>query len=647
MFNLFPIPRVITHSGGAFTLPPAGLIALDCVEPAQLRFTAQRLREAAARAGCAWEIIAGPSPVPAQTAVILRVRPGLVPHPQGYRLTVSPSSCLIEANTEAGLFYGVCTLTQYLQSAISNLPSLHIEDWPDFPVRGVMVDVSRDKVPTMETLFALVDRLASWKINQLQLYTEHTFAYRRHPEVWAEASPLTGQEILDLDAYCRERFIELAPNQNSFGHMHRWLKHPRYAALAETHGEFTAWGQPMQGPFGLCPIDPGSLALVRDLYDELLPHFTSRMFNVGCDETIDLGQGRSRAECEARGSARVGEANDGEARPTDDLSESMARFSNPAQGRAARGTGRVYLDFLRKIYDEVKARGRTMQFWGDIIVQHPELIAELPRDAIALEWGYEANHPFDEHGAQFKAAGLQFYVCPGTSAWCSIAGRTHNALGNLRSAAENGLKHGATGYLITDWGDRGHWQMNSISDLGLAIGAAYAWNGVAARDLNVARVISIHAFDDPSGALGEAAYRLGNVYRALGLEPHNSSVLFWVMQKSPAEVRAEFGHTFTANSIARALAAIEEAVQPLSAARSTRPDAALIAREFNFTAQLLRHACRRAQWIMGQPSSPTAELKAELQRIIEDYRALWLARNRSGGLKDSVGRFEKALAEYD
>ena len=77
------------------------------------------------------------------------------------------------------------------------------------------------------------------------------------------------------------------------------------------------------------------------------------------------------------------------------------------------------------------------------------------------------NHPFDEHGAQFAQAGLPFYVCPGTSSWNSIGGRTDNALGNLRSAAENGLKHGASGYLNTDWGDNGHWQSLPISESGL------------------------------------------------------------------------------------------------------------------------------------------------------------------------------------
>jgi hypothetical protein len=105
-----------------------------------------------------------------------------------------------------------------------------------------MIDVSRDKVPTLATLFMLVDLFAELKINQLQLYTEHTFQYANHPDVWRDASPITPAEIRQLDEYCRARFIELVPNQNSFGHMARWLKHPRYAALAEAPDGFTFRG---------------------------------------------------------------------------------------------------------------------------------------------------------------------------------------------------------------------------------------------------------------------------------------------------------------------------------------------------------------------------------------------------------------------
>jgi hypothetical protein len=540
----------------------------------------------------------------------IRIAPERVPHREGYLLAIAPGGLTLHAHDAAGAFYGACTLAQIIQSAEGPLPCLTIDDWPDFAARGVMLDISRDKVPTMETLLALVDRLAGWKINQLQLYTEHTFAYRAHPEVWAQASPFTGEEILALDSYCRERFIELAPNQNSFGHLHRWLKHPRYTHLAEApDGAQTPWGFRHTGPYSLCPTDPASLDFLRGLYDELLPHFTSRLFNVGCDETFDVGQGRSKAECEAR------------------------------------GAGRVYLDFLKKIHAEVTARGHTMQFWGDIIIEHPELIPELPQDAVALEWGYEAGHPFDAHSAQFRAAGLQFYVCPGTSAWNSLAGRTANALGNLRNAAENGLKHEASGYLITDWGDNGHWQTLPVSFLGLAMGAAYAWAWEANRDVGVASVVSRFAFDDVTGNAGGAAYDLGNVYQAMGLDLHNSSPLFWMLQKPLTEIRG-YHETVSAARLAETLDAIDQACAPLASARIQRPDAELIQREFDLTARMLRHAAHRAQFAFGACSHSNLDLSRDLHTIIGDYRDIWLSRNRIGGLSDSAERLEKALAEY-
>src|SRR5690606_22763173 len=97
-----------------------------------------------------------------------------------------------------------------------------IEDRPSFALRGAMLDVSRDRVPTMATLRELIELFASWKLNQIQLYTEHTFAYAGHEEVWRDASPLRPDEVRELDALCRARDIELVPNQNCFGHMHRW-----------------------------------------------------------------------------------------------------------------------------------------------------------------------------------------------------------------------------------------------------------------------------------------------------------------------------------------------------------------------------------------------------------------------------------------
>ena len=610
---LLPQPRRVERQSAAHTLQPDRLIWLASAAPQLLRFAALRFQQALrARTGLAWPIAAGTTTASDQVGLALRLAPDRIAQPQGYELAIELERITIAAHDEAGIFYGVCTLIQLLETmAGATLPGLRIADWPDFPVRGVMVDISRDKVPTLETTKALIDRLASWKINQFQLYTEHTFAYRLHPEVWAAASPFTGEEIMDLDAYCRERGVELVPNQNSFGHMHRWFELPRYAPLAEAPDGFDyPWGDHCAGPFSLCPLDPGSLDLVTSLFDELLPHFTSKMFNVGCDETFDLGQGRSRAAC-------------------DQL-----------------GTGRVYLDYLRKVYEAVKARDRRMQFWGDIIVQYPELVPQLPKDAIALEWGYEAHHPFDEHGAQFAQAGLQFYVCPGTSSWNTLGGRTTNALGNLRSAAENGLKHGAAGYLNTVWGDNGHWQTLPIDYLGFGMGAAYSWAWEANRAADVPRVISRFAFDDPSDNFGRVAYDLGEVYRTLGIEPHNSSVLFWMLQWRLSDVNEGYRETVSPKTLREALAAIDHALLPLGETQSRRPDAALLRREFELAARMMRHAAGRGLHAIGAPDRSAADLEHNLREIIEEYRAVWLLRNRPGGLNDSVARLERSRRDY-
>ncbi len=612
---LLPAPRHLTRGEGTVTLPDHKLIVLDTADPSGLWFTATGLQQTLRQqAGLDWELTAG-SAVPAkQVGLTLNLMPGGTTHPQGYQLTIGPRGISVIAGNPAGAFYAGQTLGQILRQAGAGLPVLQIKDWPDFSQRGVMLDISRDKVPTMETLFSLVDMLASWKINQLQLYTEHTFAYRRHPQVWAGASPLTGQEILALDAYCRERFVELVPNQNTFGHMRRWLIHDRYRSLAECPtGCDTAWGY-FEEPFSLCPGDPGSLALVRSLMEELLPHFSSRQFNVGCDETVDLGQGRSR------------------------------------EAVAERGRGRVYLDFLLKIYREVKARGYTMQFWGDIIMEHPELVAALPPDIVALEWGYEADHPFDKHGAQFAASGIPFYVCPGSSSWNSVAGRTDNTVANLRNAAENGLKYGATGYLITDWGDDGHWQPLPVSYLGFAYGAALAWAYQTNRDQEIDRLVSLYAFQDANRIMGRLAFDLGNAYRETELPLPNRSVLFQILQERPEKIAGY--ESLTKANLQKTLTYIDDVTASLPAAQITRSDATLIKQEFSWAARMLRHACRRGMWALeearhGENSAQRRQLAGEAGELLAGHREIWPARNRPGGFKDSQARLEKMGRDYD
>jgi len=611
--SLLPAPRRATWTKETCPLRTIRGIAL-CGDPLHMTGVARRLQVAAAQAGAAWPLRAAPASGKREAGVVwLELAPEARIPAQGYRLNIDRRGVTLLASEPAGLFYGVTTLVQLLRQAPHALPGALIADHPDFPSRGVMLDISRDKVPTLETLYALVERLAAMKINHLELYTEHTFAYRNHREVWEHASPMTGDDILALDAFCRERFVELVPNQNSFGHLGRWLKLPRYNDLAECPhgGAKTPWHTITEGPVSLNPGDPRCLPLLRELYDELLPHFSSPLFNVGCDETIDLGQGRSRR--------RV----------------------------AQRGVGRIYLEFLLKIHKLVSARGRTMAFWGDIIMHHPELVPELPRDIVALEWGYEANHPFSEHTARFAASGVPFYVCPGTSSWNAIAGRTENALGNLRSAAVNGLRQGAIGYLNTDWGDGGHWQYLPVSYLGFAAGAAESWCSAASRELDLPRALDFHVFQDGAGVMGRLAYDLGNAYLHVGHVRDNGSLLSDILQRAVGAPALPVG--ITPQTLAGARAFIEQTLAALPVARMAGRDATLVRDEFANAGCMLLHACSRGAWLRDPRAVSAAmrrRLAAEMRTIIGEHRRLWLARNRVGGLVDSVRPLEARLAEY-
>lgn len=617
---LAPFPREVKRLDGIVSLSQLTFVLMPRGMSREILFIANRLKHTLARyAGIDGKLVMNDYGVAQRPLIKLVLEPVSSYRNGGYKLLINPEEVAIISNSPAGLFYGVATLKQLLMQFARELPCLTISDEPDFRNRGVMLDVSRGKVPTMETLFKLIDWLADLKINQIQLYTEHTFEYLQHPVVWYGASPVTGEEILELDAYCKDRFVELVPNQNSFGHLRRWLMHPEYKHMAECPDGFEApWGR-YDYPFSLSPVVPDSLQFIESLYDELLPYFSSTHFNVGCDETFDLGQGKSREVAQVEGKHRV------------------------------------YLAFLRKIHELVVKRNRRMMLWSDIINEAPELVPELPEDIIVLEWGYEASHPFEEHLRRFAESGLEFYVCPGTSAWNSIAGRTENALANLRSAAECGKKYGAAGYLITDWGDNGHLNYLPVSYLGYLYGAAVAWSYERNKDLDVAKALSYFAFLDSTGFSGKAFYDLGNVYKAVGRVIRNASVLAKILI-------ADLGDTGMMEGIApegldAAAAAIDRAKESFKGSSPRCDDADIVRREFYNAARMLLHACELGK-VKQRISSATdniesdikhkmRELSVDLGAIIDEHRKLWLARNRVGGLEDvSLKRLNELYRAY-
>lgn len=549
---------------------------------------------------------------PVDSAVEMRLDRRKSSHgPDWYHLGITPAFVEIRASDIAGVRHAARTLRQLLDAASSRIAAMAIDDWPDFAARGVMLDISRDKIPLTRTLHQLIDLFASLKLNQLQLYTEHTFTYQGHERIWRGTSALTPDDIVALDAYCHQRGIELVPNQNSLGHMEHWLRYQPYRALAETIGPWqTPWGETREHPTTLCPVDPGSIKLMRDLYKQLLPNFTSRQFNVGCDEPWELGFGRSAAACK-----RI-------------------------------GPSRVYLNYIKKIHAVVRKHGRRMQFWSDWLLKNPELVTELPRDAIPLIWGYEATHPYRTECRHIRNAGLDFYVCPGTSSWCSFAGRTTNMIDNITLAAETGRRNGATGLLVTDWGDYGHRQQLPVSYGGFALSAALSWCGRSNANLDLAAALDRHVFRGKKGGAGKCWLDAGCIHEQSGITIHNRSVFFEVLNR-PIENIADV-EGLTTKRVDRMQREIERLRD-----RADRIDfgSDLVRDEFALTLDVLRHACHRAHRSLGAERgtarrTDSKTLRAEMQSIIERHKTVWRKRNRPGGLKASLSYYRKNLHEY-
>ncbi len=537
------------------------------------------------------------------------VRGGSVPeYPEGYALTISKNGVEICFREPAGLRAATTTLRQLLREYGRRLPFVQIKDWPDFARRGVMLDISRGRVPRLETLLDLAEKLSDFKINELQLYTEHTFAYKNYKSVWQSWGALTAKEIQILDVRCRELGIDLVPNQNSFGHLRYFLEDARLKKLAEIPEPYEAETRDfLRRPTTLAPNHPGTLPFLRGLYDELLPNFSSQFLNIGGDETWDLGKGQSKKLC------------------------------------ATKGKGRVYFDFIKKVHREVAGRKKQMMFWGDIILKYPAIIRELPKNIIALNWGYEADHPFEKEAAQFAKAKVPFYVCPGTSTWQTLLGRHENGFANLRAAAKAGEKFGALGYLNTDWGDGGHPQPLAVSWPLFAAGAALAWNAQKLDESKMLDVLNRDVFADSTGKVACVAYDLGFVHQKLGVKALNETPLGSVIAAPKPEDRELFcrnGLKWAAKipgaKIKATLNAIEKQRAVLRRAKPQTEAAKVLALELDLAARMAAHSCKFMLWQQAVTTGKKVDARklaqagiCELRQLEKDFNRAWTLRNKA------------------
>lgn len=354
---------------------------------------------------------------------------------EGYTLCINQEDISLTAEGPAGAFYGIQTLRQIFTH--SEIPCLYIEDKPDFSERGFYHDITRGRVPKIETVKKLIDDMSYYKLNSLQLYIEHTFAFEEMADSIERTGFLTPEEIKELDDYCYDNFIEFIPSIATFGHLYELLQkepykelcmlenfEPEYIGLVERHKHHT-----------IDPLNPKSFELVKSLIDQYVVLFRSNKFNLCCDETFDLANGRHP-----------------------DIA-----------------SDRLYVDFTKKLAEYLHSKGKTVQIWGDILLQHPQTIQELPDGIQYLNWHYFADIKEQDIEIFAKMKKPQL-VCPSTNSWARFCENVAMEELNICRMAELGQKYGAIGMLNTNWGDYGHLNSLALCMYGLLIGAEKSWS---------------------------------------------------------------------------------------------------------------------------------------------------------------------------
>lgn len=518
---------------------------------------------------------------------------------QGYRLNTVKSPAVLEASTDAGFFYGLLELVELIATNHGSCPKCEIADAPELSRRGYMLDVSRGKIPTMDTLKMVVESISRLRYNEFELYMEHPFTFTGDEDIWFETGAFTPEQIQELDAFCQEHFITLIPNFNCFGHLTRWFGAERYKDLSECENGwyFEPWDCIMHSV-----MTPGPKAndfLERHL-GELLPNFTATECNIGFDETFELGHGKSKELCD-----KIGQ-------------------------------GKLFFKHLQTVTDIIAKYGKKPQMWGDMAVTHPELMDMLPKSITPIVWKYEEADEFEADCALFKKNGFQFLTAPGTAGWTTFCGRVANMLINIDKAIDATVKYDGAGTLLTDWGDFNHTQHYIICWPGLAYTAIQAWRKTDDARKRLPDAIRF-AFtpEAKDSTFPELLLELGHCGDDVTYFLRGKNAFCLAMFGDDHKMVKRFNEMVKAADLRSTQRRITRLRQKLAA--SDLPASALHVREFANTLDIIEGALAVLMMRVNMcPAGTPLQRKMRMSAAIAEFRELWLARNISGGLATAL-----------
>ena len=360
---------------------------------------------------------------------------------QGYVLVLDESKLLLHAESLHGLFYGIQTVIQLLNSNSSKdlLPDIAIIDFPQLEIRGVSDDISRGQSATIDNLKKFIKILSHFKINHYYLvYMQDMFKFKGYPDIGQGRGRYSKGEIKDLYNYAKEHFVELIPIFQTIGHWDNILNHENYWR----YGEFP-------GSNSLNIANEEIYLLLDNMIEDLSEVFKSEYFHIAADESWDVGKVNSKEHVETL------------------------------------GIGTSYLKHYKKVYEIAKKHGyNKIIIYHDILCKYEEILENLPKDMLVMYWKYNTkeDHPLLKKIKEFH---LPFLVSPSIMDYNRVFPSFLRAEKNITNLIYTGFKNGAIGEVTSSWGDYYNKEIRENRIYGFIFSSQVGWNPI--KEVNIIR----------------------------------------------------------------------------------------------------------------------------------------------------------------
>lgn len=234
-----------------------------------------------------------------------------------------------------------------------------------------------------------------------------------------------------------------------------------------------------------------------------------------------------------------------------------------------------------------------------------------------------------------------------TASWNTIIGNTNQFMSNIDNAVNRGLAHGASGILVTDWGDLNHLQYLPISYPGFVYGAAKSWNSDTDAKEQIAPYLNKFVFMDSSDRFAQTLLRAGEYHLVANFSKTLRGLIIGILYYPlEGEKWAPLGEGFDKTEIDKLLMFLAELRREFSEVLLGCDDAKLVQDELLNAIRIMEFTCycalyKSGNYIDGDRSAHIEKLRSLQNIFLPEHERVWLERNRKGGLEESIRRMKK------